>query len=135
MFLRRLRERGDEENKRIIDSLLPQRSGKAGMRILSNIMPQDGILPGKKKLDSTPKSTGVAESDGSGFDDQESKYIHFLEKALENAPCPGCKKLVESALVGGKVYQRMIVTGKSANQIKQEEIDEIRQGVKEKYGL
>lgn len=135
MFLDRLRRRKDDgENKRIIDSLLPQREGKPGMRILSTIMPEGGLLPGRKKLDTTLKPTGVAESSPEPGD-QENEYIYFLEKALEKAPCPGCKKLVESALVGGKVYQRMVETGKSAKDVKAEEIEEIKQQVRDKYGL
>jgi len=64
------------------------------------------------------------------------RYISHLTQAHQLAPCPGCKKLVENALVGVKIYQKMQETGLSAADIKKsdleritkEVIDEVRNG-------
>jgi hypothetical protein len=59
------------------------------------------------------------------------KYIHHLTQAHQLAPCPGCKKLVENALVGVKIYQKMQETGKSAPDIKKSDLERITKEVLE----
>jgi hypothetical protein len=57
-------------------------------------------------------------------------YVMYLRKAYAAAPCPGCKKLVESALVGAEVYREMERTGKSVKEVK-EDVENIRKRVME----
>ncbi len=58
------------------------------------------------------------------------EYVTHLKKAYLAAPCPGCKKLVESALVGAEVYREMEKTGKTASEVKGD-IEAIRKRVME----
>jgi len=57
-------------------------------------------------------------------------YVKYLRKAYVAAPCPGCKKLVESALVGAEVYREMERTGKTVKEVK-EDVENIRKRVME----
>lgn len=58
------------------------------------------------------------------------EYVSHLKKAYLSAPCPGCKKLVESALVGAEVFREMERTGKTASEVK-DDIENIRKRVME----
>lgn len=58
------------------------------------------------------------------------KYVIHLKAAHRSAPCPGCKKLVESALVGAEVYREMERSGKTANEVKND-VENIRKRVME----
>lgn len=66
------------------------------------------------------------------FDQQVNEYIFHLESAYRVAPCPGCIRLVESALVAAEVYKRMETMGVTADVIKDAEIDGIRGKVRQR---
>ncbi len=58
------------------------------------------------------------------------EYVEHLKKAYRVAPCPGCRKLVESALVGAEVYREMEKTGKTVDEVKKD-VEDIRKRVME----
>lgn len=62
-------------------------------------------------------------------DSRVDVYVTSLKKAYELAPCSGCKQLVKSAIVGAKIYQRMLASGKSADEIKGEELEKLTKEV------
>lgn len=72
--------------------------------------------------------------DKSYIDDQIKMYKHHLEQALRYAPCPGCRKLVISALVGVEIYREMDDKGLGRDDITDEEVNRIRKEVEMRYG-
>lgn len=62
-------------------------------------------------------------------DDRIDAYVNALKRAYDLAPCSGCKKLVRSALVGAKVYQKMLGSGLSADEVKGEALEQIQKDV------
>lgn len=67
-------------------------------------------------------------------EDKVDKYVGALEEALRYSPCPGCRTLVESALIGAEIYRRMEREGKKKEDISQEEVERIRKEIEGKYG-
>lgn len=129
-----MRDKNDiAENTRIIDSILPKRLKPGDGRIIDSVLPKHGLLPSTKKLEGKP--AGAVKESTEEYTTDDDQYIHHLEEALRHAPCPGCKKLVEGALVGGNVYKKIQQTGRSVKEIKEEEMEQIKQEVKDKYGL
>ena len=63
-------------------------------------------------------------------DDQVDLYVHHLEQAYLHAPCPGCVSLTESALVGAEIYRRMEEKGVTKEEVKDKELDDVRESVR-----
>ncbi len=63
-------------------------------------------------------------------DDQIDKYEFYLNKAYESAPCGGCKKLVESAIVGVRIFKYMEKDNLKRQDITDEKIQKIKEQVK-----
>lgn len=68
----------------------------------------------------TPVDTTLVPPDLIPEDMKVTRYIDLLREAHRIAPCKGCKGLVESALTGAMVYQKMQETGLTAEDIKKE---------------
>jgi hypothetical protein len=71
-----------------------------------------------------------AEGDRDPAAAQVETYVHHLEQAYLHAPCPGCVSLTESALVGAEIYKRMEEKGMTKAEVKDGELDEIRESVR-----
>ncbi len=61
-------------------------------------------------------------------------YTFHLQEALKSAPCPGCRQLVISALVGVEIYKMMEQEGRSREEFTDDEIQKIKREIEEKYG-
>jgi hypothetical protein len=61
---------------------------------------------------------------------QVGKYVHHLEQAYLHAPCSGCVSLTESALVGAEIYRRMEEKGVTKEEVKENELDDVRGSVR-----
>lgn len=71
---------------------------------------------------------------GENFVDAKIKNYEFhLQQALKFAPCPGCRKLVISALVGVEIYKMMEMQGKTREEITENEIQRIKTEIEQKY--
>lgn len=90
----------------------------------------------KKFGDGTPSplppspDTSDESSPSDFFDSKIDTYAYHLEQAYLNAPCPGCTKIVESALVGMEIYKRMEEEGVTADEVRASGIDDIRDKVR-----
>ena len=62
-------------------------------------------------------------------DEKVNNYLFYLKKAYQEAPCSGCKKLVFSAIIGGRIYQKMSGSGVERKDISDNEIEKIRRDV------
>ncbi len=62
-------------------------------------------------------------------DEKVDKYLFYLKKAYREAPCGGCKKLVKSAIVGARIYQKMELDTLKRESISDEQILEIKEQV------
>lgn len=69
---------------------------------------------------------------GESMEGQVRVYITLLEQAYKVAPCASCRGKVESALVAAYVYQEIQRSGKSVEQITEDDLDRIRKEVKER---
>lgn len=67
------------------------------------------------------------------IDTKIRNYTHHLEEALRYAPCPGCRTLVVSALVGVEIYKRMEQLGMKREEFTDEEIQKIKREIEQKY--
>jgi hypothetical protein len=65
------------------------------------------------------------------MDQRVQAYVDLLKDAYAVAPCVGCKRLVESAIVGARVYQDMEREGMRRSEMDQSEIDRIKREVSE----
>lgn len=90
----------------------------------------DPVLGGKKEPVVPPAPLAQPEPEL----DEIGRYKHHLSEAYRYAPCPGCKKLVTGALVGVEIFEKMEETGVGAKDISQDDIEKIKQSVKDKYG-
>ena len=61
-------------------------------------------------------------------------YTFHLQEALKFSPCPGCRALIISALVGVEIYKMMEQEGRTREDFTDEEIQRIKQTIEEKYG-
>ena len=54
-----------------------------------------------------PKTSAIINTNTSPADDQIERYEFHLNQAYKSAPCRGCKTLVESAIVGVRIFKLM----------------------------
>lgn len=132
IFRRRGEKKEGEPGSRLIDQLLPERLKLGRGRFLDSVLPRGGMLPDTKKVEG--KRMTAAESTPDYLKDKISKYEYHITEALKNAPCPGCKNLSVSALVGLEIFKAMQQGGKDRKDFTDEEIDRIRREVEAKYG-
>ncbi len=64
------------------------------------------------------------------IDEKVNNYLFYLKKAYLEAPCSGCKKLVFSAIVGARIYQKMSNNNAERKDINDDEIEKIKEQVK-----
>lgn len=81
----------------------------------------------------TAQQPEVREKEKGYIESKIDNYTYHLEKALEYAPCPGCRALVISALVGVEIYRRMEEQGMKREEFTEEEIQKIKREIEEKY--
>lgn len=67
------------------------------------------------------------------MDTRIRNYTHHLEQALKYAPCPGCRNLVVSALVGVEIYKMMEQEGRKREEFTDDEIQKIKREIEQKY--
>lgn len=61
------------------------------------------------------------------------KYTYHLQEALKFSPCPGCRQLIISALVGVEIYKMMEQEGRTREEFTDEEIQKIKREIEQKY--
>jgi len=61
-------------------------------------------------------------------------YTHHLQEALKFSPCPGCRSLIISALVGTEIFKRMEQLGMKREDFTDDEIQRIKREIEQKYG-
>ncbi len=62
-------------------------------------------------------------------DEKVNNYLFYLKKAYREAPCSGCKKIVFSAIIGARIYQKMSEAGIERKDMSDDEIEKIRRDV------
>ncbi len=89
-------------------------------------------LSGGRVVDPLRLAREMREAKGSGDPaaDQVAKYVYHLEQAYLFAPCLGCMSLTESALVGAEIYKQMEENGMTKEEVKDAELDAIRDRVR-----
>ncbi len=75
----------------------------------------------------------VRDAKESIVDTKIRNYTYHLEQALKYAPCPGCRHLVVSALVGVEIYKMMEQEGRKREEFTEEEIQKIKREIEQKY--
>jgi hypothetical protein len=68
-------------------------------------------------------------------DDQIERYEYHLNEAYKCSPCSGCKKLVESAIVGVRIFKLMDINNLKREDITDEKIQKIKDQVKRDLGI
>lgn len=68
------------------------------------------------------------------MDEKIERYEHHLNEAYKNAPCQGCKKLVESAIVGVRIFKLMEKDNLKRENISDDDIQRIKNQVKMELG-
>lgn len=64
------------------------------------------------------------------MDEKINKYEYYLNEAYKNAPCQGCKTLVESAIIGVRIFKLMDKNDLKREDITEEKIRRIKEQVK-----
>lgn len=87
------------------------------------------------EMEKAKKESEVREepSQESIMDTRIRNYTHHLEQALKYAPCPGCRNLVVSALVGVEIYKMMEQEGRKREEFTDDEIQKIKREIEQKY--
>uniref|UniRef100_A0A6M3M9G5 Uncharacterized protein n=1 Tax=viral metagenome TaxID=1070528 RepID=A0A6M3M9G5_9ZZZZ len=67
------------------------------------------------------------------IDTKIDQYTFHLHEALKYAPCPGCRQLVISALVGVEIFKRMEQLGMKREEFTDDEIQRIKREIEQKY--
>lgn len=67
------------------------------------------------------------------IDAKIKRYTFHLQEALKSAPCPGCRQLVISALVGVEIYKMMEHEGRAREEFTDEEIQKIKRHIEQQY--
>ena len=93
-------------------------------------------LKDAREIDTAKKEAEVREDSGKEdiIDDKIKRYTFHLQEALKNAPCPGCRQLVISALVGVEIYKMMEQEGRTREEFTDEEIQKIKREIEQKCG-
>jgi len=68
------------------------------------------------------------------IDEKINNYEYYLNEAHKNAPCQGCKTLVESAIVGVRIFKLMDKNNLKREDITDEKIRRIKEQVKRELG-
>lgn len=89
------------------------------------------IFREKEKAEQVKESP--AEAEKTYIQSQIEKYTYHLEQALRYAPCPGCRSLVISALVGVEIYRRMEERRMKREEFTDEEIEKIKKEIEARY--
>ena len=92
-------------------------------------------LKDAKEMEKEKQESEVREGAGkeSIVDTKIRNYTHHLEMALKYAPCPGCRNLVVSALVGVEIYKMMEQEGRTREEFTDDEIQRIKREIEQKY--
>jgi len=116
----------------------PRGSRKKGIPVPDPLGILEGLTDGRL-FDPLLSSLQAAREDepepptaGESMEGQVRVYITLLEQAYKVAPCASCRGKVESALVAAYVYQEIQRSGKSVEQITEDDLDRIRKEVKER---
>jgi len=88
------------------------------------------------EMELAKRESEVREGEGkeSYIDTKIEQYTHHLHEALRYAPCPGCRQLVISALVGVEIFKRMEQLGMKREEFTDDEIQRIKREIEQKYG-
>lgn len=88
------------------------------------------------EMEQAKKESEVREDKGkeSIIDTKIEQYTFHLQEALKYAPCPSCRQLVVSALVGVEIYKMMEQQGRKREEFTDEEIQKIKREIEQKYG-
>ena len=88
------------------------------------------------EMELAKRESEVREGGGkeSYIDTKIEQYTHHLHEALRYAPCPGCRQLVISALVGVEIFKRMEQLGMKREDFTDDEIQRIKREIEQKYG-
>lgn len=81
------------------------------------------------------QESGVRKGSGkeSIIDIKIRNYTYHLEEALKYSPCPGCRQLILSALVGVEIFRRMEENGMKREDFTDDEIQKIKREIEQKY--
>ncbi|MFH0904245.1 MAG: hypothetical protein V1854_03545 [Methanobacteriota archaeon] len=92
-------------------------------------------LKNAREMEKAKQESEVREepSKESIIDTKIRNYTFHLQEALKYAPCPGCRQLVISALVGVEIYKMMEQEGRTREEFTEEEIQKIKREIEEKY--
>lgn len=87
------------------------------------------------EMEKAKKESEVREDIGkeSIIDTKIEQYTFHLQEALKYAPCPGCRQLVVSALVGVEIYKMMEQQGRKREEFTDDEIQKIKREIEQKY--
>lgn len=93
-------------------------------------------LKDAKDIDSSKQESEVRDGPAKEniIDTKIKNYTYHLEQALKFAPCPGCRNLVISALVGVEIYKMMERDGKTREDFTDQEIQKIKREIEQRYG-
>ena len=88
------------------------------------------------EMEQAKRESEVREGEGkeSIVDIKIRNYTYHLEEALKFSPCPGCRNLIISALVGTEIFKRMEQLGMKREDFTDEEIQRIKREIEQKYG-
>ena len=88
------------------------------------------------EMELAKRESEVREGEGkeSYIDTKIEQYTYHLHEALRYAPCPGCRQLVISALVGVEIFKRMEQLGMKREEFTDDEIQRIKREIEQKYG-
>lgn len=85
------------------------------------------------EIEQAKQESEVRDSKESIVDTNIRNYTYHLEMALKYAPCPGCRNLVVSALVGVEIYKMMEQEGRRREEFTDDEIQKIKREIEQKY--
>ncbi len=88
------------------------------------------------EMEQAKRESEIREGTGkeSYIDTKIRNYTYHLEEALKYAPCPGCRSLIISALVGVEIFKRMEQLGMKREEFTDDEIQKIKREIEQKYG-
>lgn len=89
-------------------------------------------LKDAKEIEKAKQESEVREEPNkeSIVDTRIEKYEYHLREAYKVAPCSGCKNLVQSALVGVRIYKQMESGNRKREDFTDDEIQKIKEQVR-----
>lgn len=79
------------------------------------------------------QESGAGSGKESIVDTKIRNYTYHLQEALKFSPCPGCRNLIISALIGVEIFKRMEQLGMKREDFTDEEIQKIKREIEQKY--